>query len=137
MAEQKRILIGEDDQTILRMTKLRLEHEGYDVLVADSSEEVLRQVGADPSARPVHLILLDVKMPTLNGYAICRELRRTPTTAGIPIIIFSASEPELQHLANHCIEVGATDWIKKPFRAKDLLAKVHRALRDGEGGGNG
>ncbi len=129
---QKRILIGEDDQSILKMTTLRLEHEGYAVVTATNGEEVLHQVKEAPS---VDLILIDIKMPRLNGYQVCQQLKSQPDTAGIPVIIFSASESQLQHLANRCIEVGASDWIKKPFRTKDLLEKIHRAFGE-EGNGD-
>ncbi len=130
MTDRKRILIGEDDPSILRMTRLRLQHEGFDVLEACDGQAVLDQAEAEPV---IHLILLDIKMPKLNGYEVCRRLKAGPGTARIPVIVFSASETQLQHLANRCIEAGAADWIKKPFRTKDLLGKIHRAL--GEEGG--
>jgi CheY-like chemotaxis protein len=128
MAE-KRILIGEDDQSILKVTRYRLEHEGYEVLEAPDGEAVLRQVG---TAGPVHLILLDIKMPRLNGYEVCRQLKSDPATARIPVIVFTASESQLTHLADRCIEAGASDWIKKPFRTKDLMQKIHRILGEEE-----
>jgi CheY-like chemotaxis protein len=130
MIERKRILIAEDDPSILKMTKLRLEHEGYDVVAVMDGEEALQQAAAQT---PIHVILLDIKLPKLNGYDVCRALKHQPATADIPVIVFSASETHLQRLADRCIEVGATDWIKKPFRTKDLLTKIHRAL--GEKGG--
>lgn len=129
MAEKKRILIAEDDQNILKMTKLRLEYEGYTVVSAFDGEEALQQATTE---LPLHLILLDIKLPKLDGYTVCRRLKHHPCTEGIPVIVFSASENELQRLADRCIEVGAVDWIKKPFRTKDLLDKIHRALGNGE-----
>lgn len=124
---KKRILIAEDDPGILKMTKFRLEYEGYEVIATTDGEEALEQVA---SRLPIHLVLLDIKLPKLNGYDVCRVLKRTSATAAIPIIVFSASESQIQHLANKCIEVGADDWIKKPFLTKDLLAKIHRALEE-------
>lgn len=128
---KKRILICEDDLSILKMTKVRLEHEGYDVVTATTGEEV---PGAVEEAYPIHLVLLDIKLPKLSGYDVCRLLKQRPATAEIPIIVFTASESQLQRLADRCIEVGATDWIKKPFRTKELLEKIHHAL--GEEGGD-
>jgi two-component system alkaline phosphatase synthesis response regulator PhoP len=130
---RKRILIGEDDQHILKMTKLRLEHEGYDVVTAEDGEEVLRRAGDE---LPIHLILLDIKMPKLNGYDVCRTLKGQPVTAQIPIVVFSASESHLQHLADRCIEVGAKGWLRKPFRTQELMKKVRQALGE-EGGSDG
>lgn len=124
MAE-KRILIGEDDESILKVTRYRLEHEGYQVLEAADGEAVLHQVS---TAGPVHLILLDIKMPRLNGYEVCRQLKQNPATSQIPVIVFTASESQLTRLADRCIEAGASDWIKKPFRTKDLMQKIHRIL---------
>ena len=120
-----RILVGEDDPSILRMTKLRLEHEGYDVVTAMDGEAVLRQAA---EAAPVDLILLDIKMPKRDGYDVCRTLKRDAATAAIPVIVFTASENQLLTLADRCLEAGASDWIKKPFRTPELLKKIHQAL---------
>ena len=125
MARKKRILIGEDELNILKVTKVRLEYEGYDVVAATDGEEVLQQA---ESQLPIHLILLDIKLPKLNGYEVCRQLKRKAGTAAIPVIIFSASESHIQHLADRCIEIGAADWIRKPFRTHDLLEKIHHIL---------
>ena len=130
---KKRILIAEDDPGILKMTMFRLEHEGYDVVAAADGEEALRQAKA---ALPIHLILLDVKMPKLDGLAVCRLLKHQVATAAIPVIVFSGSEAQLNRLANKCVEIGAADWIKKPFLSRELMDKVHRALGE-QGGADG
>jgi len=124
---KQRILIGEDDPDVMKVTQFRLEHEGYEVVQATDGQEVLEKLAQES---PIHLILLDIKMPKRDGYEVCRQLRAQPDTAGIPVIIFTASEAQLKRLAERCIEVGATDWIKKPFQTKDLLHKIHQALGD-------
>ena len=129
---KKRILIAEDDPSVLKVTKLRLQFEGYEVITARDGQDALEQAVAEA---PIHVILLDIMMPKLNGYEVCRTLKRQPATASIPVIIFTASEAQLQRLGDRCIEVGAADWIKKPFNTKELLAKIHHAL--GEEGANG
>ncbi len=126
---KKRILIAEDDPGILKMTKFRLEHEGYEVIAVTDGEEALHQAEAQ---LPIHLFLVDIKMPGLNGYELCRALKRWPATADIPVIVFTGSESQLQRLSNKCIEAGATDWIKKPFLSRDLMEKIHRALGEEE-----
>jgi len=131
MRTKKRILIGEDDPSVLKITRLRLEYEGYDVVEAEDGEAVLRQAAA---SLPIHLILLDIQLPKRNGYDVCRALRRHGATATTPILIFTATEAQQRRLAERCIEVGATDWIRKPFRTKELLGKIHRALGETEGG---
>ena len=132
--EKKRILVGEDERNILKMTAKRLQHEGYDVIGVTDGEAVVEQASA---GLPIHLILLDIKLPGLNGYDVCRVLKRQATTADIPVIVFSASEGQMQRMAERCLEVGAADWIKKPFHTKDLMAKIHQALREEGGGANG
>ena len=126
---KKRILIGEDDPSVLKMTTLRLEHEGYEVIPTMDGDGVLQQAEGAP---PIHLILLDVKMPKRNGYDVCRILKRQPATAKIPVIVFTASESQGSMLTDRCIEVGAADWLKKPFRTHELMAKIHRALGEGD-----
>ena len=128
--DRKRILLGEDNLDVQKVTQRRLEHEGFEVITASDGADVLQQA---TQALPIHVILLDIRMPKLDGYAVCRTLKQQPATAAIPVIIFSASEFELQRMADRCIEVGASDWIRKPFRSAELLEKIHRAL--GEEGG--
>ena len=129
MAAKKRILIGEDEPSVMKMTKLRLEHEGYDVVAAMDGEAVLN---AADGTLPIHLILLDVKMPKLSGFDVCRTLKGSPSTAKIPVIVFTASESQWQALIDRCIEIGATDWLKKPFQTRELMTKIHQALGEEE-----
>lgn len=129
MAKKARILIGDDEPAVLKMTKMRLEHEGYEVLTAQDGQAVLEQAVQGR----VHLILLDVMMPKLSGLDVCRTLKQQAATAGIPVIVYSGMEQQREQLAERCIEVGATDWISKPFKASELLEKIQRAL-NGERG---
>ena len=128
MNSKRRILVADDDAGIVKMTKFRLEHEGFEVITASDGEEALHQADA---ALPIHLILLDVRMPKLNGYQVCQQLKHRPATAQIPVIIFSVSEQQLETMADRCIEVGASDWIQKPFRTRELMDKIHHALEEG------
>ena len=123
-----RVLIGEDEQTTLKMAKRRLEHEGYEVVTAQDGEEVIRQVRA---AAPIYLILLDVGMPRANGYDVCRRLKQDPATGHIPVIVMTSTEDSAAALADKCVEAGADDWLLKPFRTVDLMVKVHRVLSKG------
>ena len=124
---KKRILLAEDDASIRKTTKFRLEHEGYEVVAAEDGAEVLKL--ADVT---IHLVLLDINLPKMDGYEVCRRLKQNQVTAKIPVLIFSASENQLRHLANRCIEVGAVDWLAKPFRTVQLMEKIHHALGEGE-----
>ena len=130
METRRRILLVEDDPSVQMMTRLRLEHEGFDVVTADDGEQALEEAEA---RLPIHLVLLDVKLPKLNGYDVCRSLKQRVKTAHIPVIVFSASESHMQKMADRCIEVGAVDWIRKPFRTMDLMQKIRHALEPQEG----
>ena len=123
---KRQILLAEEDQSVLKKTKLRLEHEGYDVIVATNGEEAVRQALAHDAS----LILLDIRMPKLDGYEVCKQLRQATSTSNTPIIVFTGSTAQWQKLTDRCIDLGITDWLKKPFRSKDLLEKIHRALGD-------
>ena len=127
---KKRILVVDDEAGVLKVTKFRLEHEGYEVLVAYDGQDAVDRANTD---LPIHLILLDLRMPKLNGYEVCQALKRQSKTSEIPVIIFSASDQVLQRLADRCIELGASDWIKKPFHTAELMAKIHRALGEDAG----
>ena len=133
MNGKKRILIAEDDASVLKMTKFRLEHEGFDVVTAADGEAAVQQAS---SKVPIHLILLDIKLPKMNGYDVCRRLKSQASTAKIPVVIFSASEYQWQRMADRCIEVGAVDWLRKPFRTAELMQRIHRALGE-EGASHG
>jgi CheY-like chemotaxis protein len=126
---KRRILIGDDEPNVLKVTKTRLEHEGYEVVTAADGEEVLEQAVAGK----IHLILLDVKMPKLNGLDVCRALKREERTAGIPVIVYSGSVGEFQILADRCMDLGAAGWLSKPFTTAELLGMIRRALNE-EGG---
>ena len=131
---KKRVLLVEDEAHVLKVTKLRLEHEGYEVLEASDGERALEQA---MSALPIHLVLLDIRLPKVDGYEVCRRLRAQSVTSHIPILLFTASEAQAIRLTDRCIEVGANDWIKKPFRTPELMEKVHRLTADEEGHADG
>jgi CheY-like chemotaxis protein len=124
---KQRILVAEDDPSILKMMKLRLEYEGFEVVLTVDGEQAFNQATADGV---IDLILLDIKMPKLDGFEVCKRLKADPVTAKIPIILFTASEAHWLKLADRCIELGVADWIRKPFRSEDLLAKIRKVLKN-------
>ena len=122
---KKRILLAEDDQAILQMTKLRLEHAGFEVVLAVDGEAA---INAAIGPGGFDLILLDIRMPKCDGFEVCRRLKAHAATASIPVVVITASSTHWQYLAHRCIELGVTDWLRKPFRSRELLEKIHRAL---------
>jgi two-component system response regulator MprA len=109
------------------VTRARLQTAGYEVVTAADGEEVLKRVR---SAKDADLILLDIKMPKMDGFQVCKRLKDQPETGVIPIIIFSASESHWKMLSDKCTELGIQDWLQKPFQTHVLLDKVRRALEN-------
>ena len=118
----KKVLIIDDELDLLKFVAFRLEKSGYKVLVALDSQEaftLMKRVIPD-------LILLDMRLPGLNGYEICRKIKIDETLKNIPIILFTASI--LCDTPENVRQAGADDCIIKPFEAKELLNKVKRFI---------
>jgi DNA-binding response OmpR family regulator len=117
----RRVLVVEDDPSIAIGLRINLESEGYEVHVADDGEvglELARKIEPD-------LIVLDVMLPKRNGLEVLHELRAEGRT--MPIIILSAKSAEMDKVAG--LELGAEDYVAKPFSLAELLARVRGALR--------
>lgn len=114
------ILLADDDELIVDALSYQLRRAGYDVCVAYDGEQALAL------ARTSHpdLILLDVMMPKLQGWEVCRELRKENT---VPILMLTARGAELDRVLG--LELGADDYIVKPFSFGELLARIHANLR--------
>ncbi|HET9444399.1 MAG TPA: response regulator transcription factor, partial [Acidimicrobiales bacterium] len=115
-----RILIVEDDERIRSATRLALEDEGYGVLEAESGEEALE---AWPGLAP-DVVLIDVMLPGLDGFELCRQLR---ATSDVPIVMLTARTDTHDVVAG--LEAGADDYVTKPFVAKELAARIRALLR--------
>jgi two-component system phosphate regulon response regulator PhoB len=116
------ILLAEDDPDILHMVSFKLRRAGFDVLEAVDGFATL-QVAREQ--RP-DLVLLDVRMPRMDGIAVCRELRAAPHTERVPIIMLTArARPQDREQA---YAAGATDYIVKPFSPRELVLRVEAAL---------
>src|SRR5215831_5745545 len=113
-----RILIVEDDADIAELVRLYLERAGHRAEVIASGDEAVKRVRHDPP----DLVVLDVMLPGLDGLTICRAIRAHAATAGIPIIILSARADESDRI--HGLELGADDYVTKPFSPKELVARV-------------
>ena len=118
-----RVLIVEDEPDIRELVVHHLKREGYHVSAAASGEEALRQVRA---AAP-DLVLLDLMMPAMDGLEVCRRLRQDPATAALPIVMLTAKGDEVDRVLG--LEIGADDYVVKPFSPKELLARVRAVLR--------
>ena len=121
MSEQRHILIVEDDSDIARMLALNLRAEGYVVAVEGSGEAGLARLVSER----FHLLVLDLMLPGIDGLHVCREVRRM--SAYLPIIIVSANATETHRVLG--LELGADDYLSKPFSLPELAARVRAVLR--------
>src|SRR6476620_8903309 len=119
----KRILIVEDDKDIVEALRYNLEKEKYAVLTARRGEEGL-SLATD--VKP-NLIILDIGLPGLNGYEVCRMLRQDAATREIPVLMLTARVAESDKVLG--LELGADDYITKPFGIRELMARVRNAIR--------
>ncbi len=116
-----KILVIEDDPSILLGIRKNLEYEGFEVLIARDGEQGLEMAF---DAKP-DLILLDIMLPKMNGYEICRAVRKHEPA--VPILILSAKDQEADKITG--LNLGADDYITKPFSVKELVARVKAAFR--------
>jgi len=119
------ILIVEDDADIAESLHYNFKREGFRPLIAESGEKGLR-LALDEKNAPA-LIILDLMLPGMSGMELCRRLRREPLTENTPIIMLTAKAAETDKIAG--LELGADDYIVKPFSVKEVIARVRAVLR--------
>jgi two-component system alkaline phosphatase synthesis response regulator PhoP len=119
----KKILIVEDEQDILQLVKHYLEKEGFRPVTAMSGLEALKKVKED---KP-DLVVLDLMLPEMDGLEVCKRLRSVPDTAMLPILMLTAKAEESDTIVG--LELGADDYVTKPFSPKALVARVKALLR--------
>ncbi|MEM6750665.1 MAG: response regulator transcription factor [Planctomycetota bacterium] len=120
------ILIVEDEQDLLELLKYNLSREGYEVRTATSGEEGLRLVRAEHP----DLILLDLMLPAMDGLEVCRTLKSREHTGAIPVIMLTAKGEESDIVRG--LEIGADDYITKPFSPRVLMARITAVMRRAE-----
>jgi two-component system response regulator VanR len=120
MTNARRILIVEDEREIADLIEIHLRNEGFDVLKAEDGERALRLL----EGREVHLVILDIMLPGLDGLEICRRIRKD---RAIPILMLSARSEDMDKILG--LSTGADDYLTKPFNVLELLARVKSQLR--------
>ncbi len=121
------ILVVDDEEDILELVTYNLDQEGYKVISVTSGEEALKQT----RTRVPDLIILDLMLPGVDGLDVCRQLKNDSRTAHIPIVMLTAKGEESDIVIG--LELGADDYITKPFSPKVLLARVKAVLRRKKG----
>ena len=119
-AMQYKILIVDDDANICELLRLYLEKDGFDTVVANDGEQAVEYA----SKYSPDLILLDIMLPKLDGWQVCREIRKTSET---PIIMLTAKGETFDKILG--LELGADDYVSKPFDTKEVIARIKAVLR--------
>jgi len=128
MSDQTRVLIAEDDREVMELVRVYLQKEGFQVSTAADGETALESVEA---AAP-DLLVLDVMLPKLDGWAVCRRIREDEATRHLPIVMLTSRGEEMDRVLG--LELGADDYVTKPFSPRELVARVKAVLRrTGEG----
>ena len=124
----KKILIVEDERDMAELVAMRLQREHHDVTVAYDGREGLDRVRCDPP----DLVLLDIMLPGMSGTDVLRELRSDPRTASVPVIMLTARTEDVDVVVG--LQLGADDYVTKPFSMSVLLARIAAVLRRSNGG---
>ncbi|MBW2631623.1 MAG: response regulator [Deltaproteobacteria bacterium] len=119
----EKILVVDDEKDLVDLISYNLEKDGFTVVKAYDGEEALRQV----RARKPHLVILDLMLPGIQGMDVCKLIRNDPENASLPVIMLTAKGEEIDKILG--LEVGADDYVTKPFSVRELLARVHAVLR--------
>ena len=122
MKQNARILVVDEEQDLLEILKFNLETEGYEVMTATSAEDALQLDIAS-----FDLMLLDVMMGGMSGFAMARQLKDNPATAQVPIIFLTARDTENDTVTG--FNLGADDYISKPFSLREVMVRVRAVLR--------
>ncbi len=120
--KQRRIVVVEDDAAIARVLQLELQHEGYHVELAQNGVEGLELALKEPD-----LVILDLMLPRMDGMEVCRRIR---AKSRVPIIMLTAKDRVPDRVAG--LDIGANDYLTKPFATEELLARVRAQLRERE-----
>ncbi len=120
---KERILIVDDEEDILELVQYNVEREGYQTLCAVTGEQALQIVQTDK----VDMVILDLMLPGINGLEVAKSIKRNPQKTNIPIIMLTAKGEETDIITG--LELGADDYVTKPFSPKILLARVKAVIR--------
>jgi two-component system phosphate regulon response regulator PhoB len=122
-----KILVVDDEPDVVELIRVNLTAAGFDVLIAGDGPEALRKAR---SAAPA-LVILDLMLPEVDGLEVCKLLRRDPATKPIPIVMLTAKAAEIDRVLG--FELGADDYVTKPFSPRELVLRVKALLRRGQG----
>lgn len=121
---KKKILITDDETDILAMLKKKLSESGYEASIAFTAEDCLELAKRELP----DMILLDIVLPDMNGYEVAQKLKDNPETENIKILFTTGQDLEPRSIMDRCAELGAFDYLQKPFTLEELLKKIEDVL---------
>jgi len=123
---RSKILVVDDEPEAVELVEFNLKQAGFGVMTAADGAEALNKARSTPP----NLIVLDLMLPEIGGLEVCKMLRRDPATAGIPIIMLTAKAAEIDRVVG--LEIGADDYITKPFSPRELVLRIKKLLLRGQ-----
>jgi two-component system phosphate regulon response regulator PhoB len=126
-AIKPKVLVVDDEPDAVELIAFNLKSAGYDVITANDGREGLKKA----RSAPPQLLILDLMLPEVDGLEVCKILRRDPATSDIPIIMLTAKAAEIDRVLG--LELGADDYLTKPFSPRELVLRVKRLLRRVQG----
>lgn len=124
--DKQKILVVEDDKHISKLVKYNLEKAGFDCIVTITGEEALEILDKEP----IELIILDIMLPKMDGFQVCKKIKEDKRFSHIPIIMLTAKGEEVDRVVG--FELGADDYVVKPFSPRELILRVKAILKRGE-----
>jgi DNA-binding response OmpR family regulator len=118
-----KILVVDDEPDLSKLVAHHLQREGFEAISVSNGTDALREI----ARQPIALVILDIMMPGEDGLEVCKRLRSRPETASLPIILLTAKDDESDKVIG--LELGADDYVSKPFSPKELMARVKALLR--------
>ena len=122
MKRKKRVLIVEDEESLLKLETILLTVKGFEVIAAFTGNMAIEKIGVEE----FDLVLLDIMLPDIDGFEVCRQIRKDPRTAAVPIIMLTAKKAQDDH--DRGVLCGANAYLVKPFKSAMIIDEINRLL---------
>lgn len=122
MQRKKRVLIVEDEESLLKLETILLTVKGFEVIGAFTGKMAIEKIGVEE----FDLVLLDIMLPDIDGFEVCRQLRQDPRTATVPIIMLTGKKSQEDH--DRGVLCGANSYLVKPFKSAMIIDEINRLL---------
>ena len=128
MLKKKRILVVEDEESLLKLETILLTVKGFEVIGVVTGSMAIEKIGSDT----FDLVLLDIMLPDIDGFEVCRQLRKDPRTASVPIIMLTGKKSQDDH--DRGVLCGANSYLVKPFKSAMIIDEINKLLKNSGAG---